>query len=215
LWGLYQVIRRFFSKEKEKQREPEKKESDRWVSDPPRGKDRWEAARPGGGRRATSGSTLLPWVLGGVAVLLLLLFFGAIGGILLLLRPSALPASPPSPVPPVPSAVDLTGNWTEPGGYRVSITQQGKQITMRMLSLEQLGLPASMTTLTGTVEESSPGGQTLLRVTVFNQQGMKAEFHVLDRGNRLEGTVWNGLTRTPAVLHRQGAPAVGPGPAWR
>jgi hypothetical protein len=116
-----------------------------------------------------------------------------------LFTPPVLPAvAPPSKV--TSKVIDLTGTWMEPGGNIVSITQQGIRVTLRMPYLEAMGFHPALTTQSGTVEES-PDQRYLAYISASNGT-TTAQFYVTDGGNRLEGWVSNGFTKSPSVLIR-------------
>lgn len=102
-------------------------------------------------------------------------------------------------IPPV--TANLNGSWVEPDGNAVTITHDGDRITMRMPMLNALGLDSSVTTLHGTIEESTDRRYTAT-VNVSNS-AMTARFNVTADGRRMEGTVNNGFASLPSVLLRK------------
>jgi hypothetical protein len=110
-------------------------------------------------------------------------------------------------IPPAPTespdrtevqSIDLSGTWMEPGGNVVQITQNGNRVTFRMPYLEAI---MGMDTTQNGIVEASPDRRYLAYINASN--GMtSAQFYLTQGGNRLEGWVSNGFTRSPAILIR-------------
>jgi hypothetical protein len=137
-------------------------------------------------------SSMLPWILVGLMVLMWCSFGGLV--VLGMLMSTEREPYPPPPPPPTP---DVSGNWMELGGNIVSVTQQGNSVTMQFPLLAQWGTPP---TLTGTIQPSSDPRSLAVVQVAYGR--ISAQFYLVD-GNRMEGTVRDGTKSTAAVLYRQ------------
>jgi hypothetical protein len=146
-----------------------------------------------------------PWLVASALLFLWLSFIGVFGVTWAFAQgitpvdPTPMHFGKESYTPPV--TVDLTGSWVEPDGNAVTITHDGDRITMRMPMLNALGLDSSVTTLHGSIEESTDR-RYAATVNVSNA-AMTARFNVTADGRRMEGTVNNGFEALPSVLLRK------------
>lgn len=112
--------------------------------------------------------------------------------------PVTSPVTTTAPVPTEVQSIDLSGDWVEPGGNVVTITQNGNRVTLRMPYLEAMGI---LTTQSGTVEPSSD--RRYLAYVSASNGATTAQFNVTRDGNRLVGWVSNGFSKSPAILIRR------------
>ena len=170
--------------------------------DPKADADKKNDSQPGQSGH-THRTSMLPWILVSVLVLMWCPFCGLVGLGVLISMAEPHPQFPQTlPPQPQPQALNLNGVWAEEADNSpVWVTHQGNGVTMRYQILEQMGFHPTQATLTGTVQPSSDP-RYLAFVQVTNGQ-LTVRLSVSADGNRMEGTVTNQLTSNRSVLIRR------------